>query len=102
MTANTHYQLQSDNNISNVLDVHGGKSDCVMNVDASAIIVYPTMEVHTGSAVSMIPEYVYQSHFSKCELQPSNKVIRSFTGESVPCKDRFNVHVQYKTDSVDL
>ena len=110
VTVDSDTQLQSEN-ISNVLDVHGqgSKSSCVMNVDASAIIVHPTvnnvvlaMEVDTGSAVSMIPVHVYESQFSNCQLQPSNKVFRSFAGESVPWKGMFRVHVQYKTDSVDM
>ncbi|KAK2178493.1 hypothetical protein NP493_541g00005 [Ridgeia piscesae] len=59
------------------------------------------LEVDTGSAVSMIPVHVYESQFSNCQLQHSNKVFRSFTGESVPCKGMFRVHVQYKTNCVD-
>ena len=85
-------------------------SNYVTNVDASAIIVHPTVnnvvlaiEVDTGSAVSMtmIPVHVYESQFSNCQLQHSNKVFRSFTGESVPYKGMFRVHVQYKTNCVD-
>ena len=48
-------------------------------------VVLP-MELDTGSAISMIPVDVYQSKFANCQRQPSNKVLRSFTGESVPCK----------------
>ena len=71
VTVDSDTQLPSEN-ISNLLDVHGqgSKSNCVMNVDASAIIVHPTvnnvvlaMEVDTGSAVSMIPVHVYESQF---------------------------------------
>ena len=65
----------------------------VLNVDKSAIIVHPTinsvvlpMELDTGSAISMIYVDVYQSKFANSQLQPSNKVLRSFTGESMPCK----------------
>ena len=62
----------------------------MLNVDKSAIIVRHTvnrvvlsMELDTGSAISMIPVDVYQSKCANCQLQPSNKVLRSFTGESV-------------------
>ena len=72
-----------------VLDVNC-QTNCVLNVDKSAIIVRHTvnrvvlpMELDTGSAISMIPVDVYQSKFANCQLQPSNKVLRSFTGESV-------------------
>ena len=50
----------------------------------------------------MIPVDVYQSKFANCQLQPSNKVLRSFTGESVPCKGMFKVNVQYNSHNVDL
>ena len=63
-----------------VLDVHC-QTNCVLNVDKSAIIVRPAvnsvvlpMELDTGSAISMIPIDVYQSKFANCQLQPSNKV----------------------------
>ena len=72
-----------------------------------AIIVHSTvnnvvlaMVVDTGSAVSVKRVHVYRSQFAKCQLQSSNKVFRSFTGESVPCKGMFRVHVQYKTNSI--
>ena len=81
----------------------------MLNVDKSAIIVRPTvnsvvlsMELDTGSAISMIPVDVYQSKFANCQLQPSNKVLRSFTGESVPCKGMFKVNVQYNSHNVAL
>ena len=69
-----------------VLDVHC-QTNCVLNVDTSAIIVRHTvnsvvlpMELDTGSAISMIPV----DKVKVCsQLQPSNKVLRSFTGESV-------------------
>ena len=57
-----------------VLDVHC-QTNCVLNVDKSAIIVRPTvnsvvlpMELDTGSAISMIPVHVYQSKFANCQL----------------------------------
>ena len=91
-----------------VLDVHC-QTNCVLNVDKSAIIVRPTvnsvvlsMELDTGSAISIIPVDVYQSKFANCQLQPSNKVLRSFTSKSVPCKDMFKVNVQYNSHNVDL
>ena len=91
-----------------VLDAHC-QINCVLNVDTSAIIVRPTvnsvvlpMELDTGSAISMIPVDVYQSKFANCQLQPSNKVLRSFTGESVPCKGTFKVNVQYNSHNVEL
>ncbi|KAK2193338.1 hypothetical protein NP493_15g03057 [Ridgeia piscesae] len=77
--------MQSGNNISNVLDVHDSESNCVMNVDASAITVHLTVNnvlatrLDTGSAMSMIPVDVYQSHSSNCQVQSSNKVLSSFT-----------------------
>ena len=81
----------------------------MLNVDKSAIIVRPTvnsvvlpMELDTGSAISMIPVDVYQSKFANCQLQPSNKVLRSFTGESVSCKGMLKVNVQYNSHDVDL
>ena len=91
-----------------VLDVHC-QTNCVLNVDKSAIIVRPTvnsvvlpMELETGSAISMIPFDVYQPKFANCQLQPSNKVLRSFTDESVPSKGMFKVNVQYNSHNVDL
>ena len=52
------------------------KTNCVLNVDKSAIIVRPNvnsvalaMEFDTGSAISVD---VYQSKFANCQLQPSN------------------------------
>ena len=85
------------------------RDNCVLNVDKSAIIVLPTvnsvvlpMELDTRSAISMIPVDVYQSKFANCQLQPSNKVLCSFTGESVPCKGMFKVNVQYNSHNVDL
>ena len=81
----------------------------MLNVDKSATVVRPTvnsvvlpMELDTGSAISMIPVDVYQSKFANCRLQPSNKVLRSFTGEPVPCKGMFKVNVQYNSHNVDL
>ena len=81
----------------------------MLNVDTSAIIVRPAlnsvvlpMELDTGSAISMIPVDVYQSKFANCQLQPSNKVLGSFTGEPVSCKGMFKVNVQYNSHDVDL
>ena len=91
-----------------VLDMHL-QTKCVLNVDKSAIIVRSTvnsvvlpMELDAGSAISMIPVDVYQSKFANCQLQQSNKVLRSFTGESVPCTGMFKVNVQYNSHNVDL
>ena len=91
-----------------VLDMHL-QTNCVLNVDKSAIIVRSTvnsvvlpMELDAGSAISMIPVDVYQSKFANCQLQQSNKVLRSFTGESVPCTGMFKVNVQYNSHNVDL
>ena len=82
----------------------------MLNVNKSAIVrptvnsvVLPmAMELDTGSAISMIPVDVYQSKSANCQLQPSNKVLPSFTGESVPCKGMFKVNVQYNSHNVDL
>ena len=73
----------------NVLDV--------LNADNSAIIVRPAvnsvvLEIDTRSAIAMIQVDVYQSKFANCQLQSSNKLLRSFTDESVPCKGMFKVN----------
>ena len=72
----------------------------VLKVDRSAIIVRPNvnkvvlnMEQDTGSALSMIPSSVYQAKFADFNLQRSDKVLRSFTGEAVQCEGMFMVNV---------
>ena len=43
VTVDSDTHKQSENTISNVLHVHGSKYNCIMNVDASTIIVHPTV-----------------------------------------------------------
>lgn len=54
-----------------------------------------TMEVDTGAAVSLAPESAVESLLSASELQPSNVILKTYTGEQSPVKCSLLVDVKY-------
>ena len=53
------------------------------------------MEVDTGAAVSLAPESAVASIFDSSELQPTNIVLKTYTGEQIPVKGTIVVNVKY-------
>ena len=54
-----------------------------------------TMEVDTGAAVSLAPESAVAALPPSSELQPTNVVLKTYTGESIPVKGMLSVIVKY-------
>ena len=53
------------------------------------------MEVDTGAAVSLAPESAVASLLSISPLQPTNVVLKTYTGEQIPVKGTLSVDVKY-------
>ena len=54
-----------------------------------------TMEVDTGAGVSIAPESVLSSLQPSVSLQPSNVVLKTYTGQCIPVKGVASVDVTY-------
>ena len=54
-----------------------------------------TMEVDTGAAVSLAPESAVASLLPSAVIQPSNIVLKTYTGEQIPVKRSMKVDVSY-------
>ena len=54
-----------------------------------------TMEVDTGAAVSLAPESAVAALLPSSELQPTNVVLKTYTGELIPVKGMLSVTVKY-------
>ena len=53
------------------------------------------MEVDTGAAVSLAPESAVAALLPSSELQPSDVVLKTYTGEQIPVKGMLSVTVTY-------
>ena len=54
-----------------------------------------TMEVDTGAAVALAPESAVAALLPSSELQPTNVVLKTYTGELIPVKGMLSVTVKY-------
>ena len=54
------------------------------------------MEVDSGASVSLAPEAAVASLLSSTALQPSNTVLKTYTGEQIPVKGTLKVDVEYE------
>lgn len=54
-----------------------------------------TMEVDSGAAVSLATEAAVAPLLSSVQLQPSNMVLKTYTGEQIPVKGVLTVNVEY-------
>ena len=69
---------------------------------AKAMIVQPTingtpmkMELDTGSALTIIPDQLYQRHLSEQPLAPTSVILRTYSGEHVKPLGAIHVEVEY-------
>ena len=53
------------------------------------------MEVDTGASVSLVPESAIPSLLPSTQLQPTNIVLKTYTGEQIPVKGTMSVEVEY-------
>lgn len=60
------------------------------------------MEIDTGSAVSIFPENVLLSHFTKMKYEPVQFRLRTYNGTNVPVKGRVTVKVEQEGSCVML
>ena len=60
------------------------------------------MELHTGSAVSVMSQGVYQEHLRHVPLKDTSMKLHTYTGEPVEPMGFCNVTVQYKGQSKEL
>ena len=60
------------------------------------------MEVDTGAAFSIISENTYHNYFHATPLQPSDIVLRTYSGETITILGSLNVTVQYEAQSFIL
>ena len=51
------------------------------------------MEVDTGAAVTLVPESAVASLLSTSQLQPTNVILKMYTGEQIPVKGTLSVDV---------
>ena len=61
-----------------------------------------TMEVDTGSAVSIISETEYNNLFKNFPLQPTTLQLRTYSGEQLPLMGEFQVSVKYQSQEARL
>ena len=62
-----------------------------------------TMEIDTGSGVTVMPESTFKDIFQgKLKLQPSYQILKSYTGTVIPLKGEAMVTVQAKEKQVQL
>ena len=61
-----------------------------------------TMEVDTGSAVSIISEIEYNTLFKNLPLQPSKLQLRTYSGEQLPLLGELQVSVKYQSQGAQL
>ena len=54
-----------------------------------------TIEVDTGSTVSLAPESVVAPLLSSSYLQPTDITLKTYTGEQIPVKGTVTVDIQY-------
>ena len=69
---------------------------------AKAMIVQPTingtpmkMELDTGSALTIIPDRLYQRHLSEQPLAPTSVILRTYSGERIKPLGAIHVEVEY-------
>jgi hypothetical protein len=61
-----------------------------------------SMEVDTGSAISICPEEIFNEKFSNVQIQPSNIKLKTYAGNEVPVLGQATVDVQYGNQCVEL
>lgn len=90
--SNTMNHLHSTYSTSNVLQ-HRTNSNGISPIRKVVNIqnVLVNMEIDTGSAVSAISQGYYRKHFSTLSLQPTNLLLRSYTGEEIVPVGRLQV-----------
>lgn len=54
------------------------------------------MDLDTGSAVSVIPEKIFKEKFQNIKLEPSDLVLRTFSGEKLGVVGKTMVTVKYQ------
>ena len=58
-----------------------------------------TMEVDTGSAVSIISETEYNNLFKHLQLKPTNIQLKTYSGEQLLLLGEIQVSVKYRTST---
>ena len=61
-----------------------------------------SMEVDTGSAVSIVSEVEYKKWFKHLKLQPTQFHLKTYSGEPLPLLAEIQVAVKYQTQEIEL
>ena len=68
-----------------------------MNVEINGLPI--TMELDTGSAVTLISNELYKRHFAELPLQPTSTVLRGFSGTQIRPEGVLSVRVDHNGQS---
>lgn len=71
----------------------------LLNIKINLIPV--TMELDTGSAVSILSEFEYNSKFSKIPLSHSDLLLKPYMGDAIKPVGQFTGNVQYQNQNFD-
>ena len=78
------------------------KSDKPIEVSLKENEVPLTMELGTGSGISVISKNLYEKHFTDCKLKQTGVVLNTYTKEPVIPLGIINVKVKYQEKCYDL
>ena len=78
------------------------KSDKPIEVSLKENEVPLTMELGTGSGISVISKNLYEKHFTDCKLKQTGVVLNTYTKEPVIPLGIINVNVKYQEKCYDL
>ncbi|XP_037502705.1 uncharacterized protein K02A2.6-like [Rhipicephalus sanguineus] len=88
----------SEHEVYHFINVTRSSYDVNIQVEGKPL----NMQIDTGAAVTVVPEYVYDSHFAHVTCQPTKVTLRTYTGEQMTLKGQCEVAVVYKGQSMIL
>lgn len=80
----------------------GNKTDSRIKVQLEIQGIEMTMELDTGTSVSIISNRVYSESFSDISLQKSDTMLKTYTGEPIKVLGTFNAKVKYENQQHNL
>lgn len=87
-----------EHKVYNFINVTRSSYDVNIQVEGKPL----NIQIDTGAAVTVVPEYVYDSHFAHVTCQPTKVTLRTYTGEQMTLKGQCEVAVVYKGQSMIL
>lgn len=72
----------------------------IVNIKIGSKVV--SMEVDSGAAISVISKELYVKQFKHCNLEPSNIILREFTGTKSKPLGYFTANVEYENETKEI